>query len=63
MMREAPTMGTKAAVRYWAQRTRESLRDAEAAVKRGDYGYADDVAMQASGEAAEFSEAVRALND
>jgi hypothetical protein len=58
-----PARGTKAACRYWASRTRQSLWDADAAFKRGEYAAAEDIALQASGEAAEYAEAMRALVD
>jgi hypothetical protein len=58
-----PAPGTKAACRYWAKRTRESLRDAEQEIQRGNLAFAEDLAIQASGEAADYAEAVRALAD
>jgi len=54
----APARGTKAAVRYWAKRTRESLRYAEQLLREGDREFAYEVAEQASGEASEFHAAV-----
>ena len=61
MRTEIPADGTKAAVRYWAKRTRESLRLAEEAMQGGDFDSAEDFATQAAGEAGEYENAMRNL--
>lgn len=50
-------------MRYWAHRTRESLRDAERCAREDNYGLAEDLAVQASGEAGEAGEFAIAMRD
>jgi hypothetical protein len=52
--REAPRDGTRSAVRYWAARTRESLRFTEAILDEPDMEAAEEWARDAEGCAAEF---------
>lgn len=58
-----PAVGSKAALTYWAKRTRESLRDAQAMAAQGDWALAVDLGTQAAGEAAEFDNAMRVYVD
>jgi hypothetical protein len=62
-MSDIPANGTKAAVRYWAKRSRQSMRDAEWCMTRGHWAQANEYAMQAAGEASEMHTAMEALSD
>lgn len=53
-----PGPDTRQAVRYWARRVRASLRDAEKALDAGQHDQANELSVQASGEAGEFDQAV-----
>lgn len=55
-----PADGTRAAVRYWAQRTREAFRNAEAMIKAEDWALAADWAAEAGGCGSEYQNAVDA---
>jgi hypothetical protein len=56
-----PANGTKRAVRYWAERTRASMRDGQRAIADGNHELARELALQCSAEASEYSAAVDAL--
>ena len=58
-----PADGTKAAVRYWATRTREALREADAAAKDGDWHSARAWATDAAGCGGQYETAMAALAD
>lgn len=56
-----PANGTKAAVSYWATRTRETMRQAQRAAAGGNLQLAAILATDAAGEAGEFETAMAAL--
>lgn len=57
---DPPREGTKAAVRYWAARTREAIRFADAMLADGDLEAAQMWATDASGCAGEYETAMAA---
>jgi hypothetical protein len=59
-MNRIPENGTRAAVRYWAQRTREAFRTVDAALKADEFGVAADWAAEAGGCGSEYQNAVDA---
>lgn len=47
----------------WAKRARESLREGEAALARGDYDWAEQMFMQASADCAGAESVATAMRD